>query len=270
MSVESYSRLDSLTVELSERIDRVCDQFEAAWREGRRPQVEDFLEDSPEPERTALWRELVSLEVDYRRRNRESVTLAEYERRFPDYSRFLKTIFDASADIGASKAACVERRHSATDYDEVAAERVEELPIGSVYSDYELLAKLGTGGMGLVYKARQRGADRIVAVKVIRPRVADELPPGKYKEWLERFQREARLTAALEHDAIIPIYEVGDADGQPFYAMRFVDGQSLAEMIRVGPIPDERAARHLERVARAVDFAHRHGILHRDLSRETF
>src|SRR5262249_8227108 len=140
-----------------------------------------------------------------------------------------------------------------------------EAVVGSVLGDYELLEKLGVGGMGVVFKARQRKAGRIVALKMVRSRAAEDLPPGKYQEWLERFRREALLAARVEHDDIVTVYEVGESQGQPFYSMRYIEGRSLSQIIRQGPLAERRAAALVERVARAVHHAHQRGVLHRDL-----
>ncbi len=275
MSVDSFTGPDSLPVESAERIDRICDRFEAAWRNGEKPSIDDHIADSTEPERSILWRELVTIEVQYRRMANDEPTINEYESRFPEQRQFLQVLLSAhtpgAPSARGSKTPMAFSRPengqpaSATNHEEPSPNFGDGVATGSTLGDYVLLDKIGTGGMGLVYRARQQKADRVVAVKVIRPRVADELSPGRYREWLERFEREAKLTAALEHDDIVPIYDVGDANGQPYYAMRFVDGQSLADVIRQGPIPDRRAAKYLERVARAVHFAHQRGVFHRDL-----
>jgi len=119
--------------------------------------------------------------------------------------------------------------------------------------------------MGVVYRARQRSANRIVALKLIRPERLADLEPEKRQQWLDRFQAEAQATARLEHEHIVTVYEVGSIDGVPFYSMRHVEGRTLAEIVHDGPLENRRAAAVLEPVARAVDHAHRAGILHRDL-----
>ncbi len=136
---------------------------------------------------------------------------------------------------------------------------------GQTIGDYELLDKLGEGGMGVVYRARQRSADRIVALKVIRPECLASLSPDSRAETLQRFINEAQAAARLDHEHIVTVYDVGEADGQPFYSMRFVEGRSLGHILRDGPLENRRAAAFLEPVARAVHYAHQRGILHRDL-----
>src|SRR5262245_28072171 len=130
---------------------------------------------------------------------------------------------------------------------------------------YRILGPLGQGGMGMVYRAVQEAPDRVVALKVIRPDKLEGLPPEQRREAVQRFVTEARAAAKLGHENIVPVFEVGEADGRPFYSMRYVEGASLADLIAKGPLEPRWAATYLERVARAVHEAHRHGILHRDL-----
>ncbi len=134
-----------------------------------------------------------------------------------------------------------------------------------VLGDYELMDRIGSGGMGVVYRAVQRSANRVVALKVIRPERLDDHSPEARADIIRRFHTEAEAAARLEHDHIVTVYEVGESAGQHFYSMRFIDGQSLAAMVREGPLASRRAASYLEPVARAVHAAHRHGVLHRDL-----
>lgn len=125
---------------------------------------------------------------------------------------------------------------------------------------YDLLEKIGRGGMGVVYRARQRSLDRIVAVKMIS---AGELAAP---ETLRRFKLEAAAAAQLQHPGLVAIHEVGEHDGLPYFSMEYVSGsRTLAGLIAEKPMPPHAAAACLEKVARAVEHAHAHGVLHRDL-----
>ncbi|HEX7860529.1 MAG TPA: protein kinase [Verrucomicrobiae bacterium] len=123
--------------------------------------------------------------------------------------------------------------------------------------DYELLEEIARGGMGVVFKARQLSLNRVVALKV--------LTSGANHVLVERFRVEAEAVAQLEHANIVPIYEVGAVGDEHFYAMRLIEGETLAERFLRGRSDARAFAVLMVKIARAVDFAHRHGILHRDL-----
>lgn len=127
------------------------------------------------------------------------------------------------------------------------------------FGDYELLEEIARGGMGIVYKARQLSLDRFVAVKM--------LLLGQYAtdEFIHRFRVEASAAASLQHPNIVAIHDVGVHQGQHYFAMDFVDGPNLAQIIRDHPLPPKRAAAYVKAAAEAIHFAHERRILHRDL-----
>ena len=127
------------------------------------------------------------------------------------------------------------------------------------FGPYELLEEIGRGGMGVVYKARQKSLDRLVAVKMI---LASHLASAEH---VRRFQSEARAAAQLSHPNIVHIHEVGQLQGQHYFAMEYVEGLSLAERISEGPLAIDAAVRLMIAVGRAVDHLHQHQIVHRDL-----
>ncbi|MBL8826302.1 MAG: serine/threonine protein kinase [Planctomycetaceae bacterium] len=127
------------------------------------------------------------------------------------------------------------------------------------FGDYELIGEIARGGMGVVYKARQRRLNRTVALKMI---LAGNLAS---QTDVKRFYTEAEAAAQLEHSGIVPIYEVGEIGGQHFFSMAFIDGQSLQDLVKQGPLPIRRATELMVDVARAVAYAHDKGIVHRDL-----
>jgi serine/threonine protein kinase len=129
------------------------------------------------------------------------------------------------------------------------------------FGEYELLEEIGRGGMGVVYKARQRVGDgeRFVALKMIQAGCLAS------PQAVERFLHEARATATLDHPGIVPIYDVGEIDERHYFTMPLLKGGSLADRVCEGPLSPPDAARVVRQVAEAVHYAHKHGIIHRDL-----
>jgi serine/threonine protein kinase len=128
-----------------------------------------------------------------------------------------------------------------------------------VFGDYELISEVARGGMGVVYRAKQAGLNRIVALKMI---LAGKLANA---DDVHRFRAEAEAAARLQHPNIVAVFEVGEIEGQHFFSMEFIDGASLSQMLHRGPIAGRRAARYLQILAQAVHYAHQQGIVHRDL-----
>lgn len=137
--------------------------------------------------------------------------------------------------------------------------RADARPPGRVFGDYELLEELGRGGMGVVSRARESRRGRIVAIKrLLRG-------PDSSAEDIERFRHEARSASHLAHPHVVPVFQVGECDDQPFFTMQYVDGTTLARKLADGPMPAVEAARLLVPVCRAVQYAHERGVVHRDL-----
>src|SRR5438067_12472087 len=137
------------------------------------------------------------------------------------------------------------------------SERLVEM-LGEL-GDYELREEVGRGGQGVVFRARQKSLNRIVALKVI------SLGQWASKAHLRRFRLEAEAAAKLEHPGIVPIHEVGERDGSCYFSMKLVEGGQLDEVVRRAPMSTRQAAELIAKVARTVHYAHEHGILHRDI-----
>ncbi len=192
-----------------------------------------------------------------RQRGGESVSLEQTIAQHPDLSRELRELWAAVmiADAVAASTLAHERSVNSLPQPSVAAKaaRVEQDRLPRRLGDFELLAELGRGGMGVVYQARQVALDRMVALKMIL-RGTNALPAD-----LARFRAEAEAVAKLEHPGIVPVYEVGELEGQPYFSMKFIAGTTLARMLGDGPLPPRQAAEILAPICRAIHFAHEQG-----------
>ncbi|MBN1121171.1 MAG: PD40 domain-containing protein [Anaerolineae bacterium] len=133
--------------------------------------------------------------------------------------------------------------------------------VGQVIGQYHIVERIGRGGMANVYRAEQESMGRDVAIKLLPAHMMQD------HTFLERFVREVKVIAQLEHPSILPVYDYGQWNGQPFIVMRYVTGGTLADRIRENPngMPLDEISRILNRIADALDFAHREGIIHRDI-----
>jgi WD40 repeat protein len=239
MTKTTDSGQGTLPLTATRRINEVCNRFELAWQAGQRPRVEDYLGDTPEPERSALLVELVALEIDCRRQAGEAPQLDEYRARFPALA-LDSTLADRIVDPA-----------------EARPKPAAGLP---AVPGYELLKELGRGGMAVVYWAWQGSLCRTVALKMIL--AGARAGPQE----LTRFHTEAEAVARLQHPHIVQVHEVGLADGCPYLALEYVNGGTLAQQLTGTPLPVQQAARFVEILARAVHYAHERGVVHRDLT----
>src|SRR6266487_3652806 len=137
---------------------------------------------------------------------------------------------------------------------------VEE--VAKLFPQLEILAFIGKGGMGAVYKARQPALDRFVALKILPPQVASGTG------FAERFNREARALARLSHPNIVAVHEFGQVNGLPYFIMEFVDGLNLRQLERAGKLSPQEALKIVPQICEALQFAHDEGIVHRDIKPE--
>jgi eukaryotic-like serine/threonine-protein kinase len=133
------------------------------------------------------------------------------------------------------------------------------LPAGTRFGPYEILSSLGAGGMGVVYRARDTRLDRTVAIKVLAPAIASSA------EQRARFEREARTVSQLQHPHICTLFDVGQQDGNEFLVMEYLEGETVADRLRRGPLPVEQVLKIGIEIAQALEKAHAAGIVHRDL-----
>jgi WD40 repeat protein/tRNA A-37 threonylcarbamoyl transferase component Bud32 len=181
--------------------------------------------------------------------------------RYPELAEDLRSYFAGGAEV--ERLQRPGQREVPTASESGAQREPAEAPVAEGTAggtdDYELLEEIGQGGMGVIYKARQLSLSRLVALKMIR---ADRLASLAD---LHRFQSEAQAVASLDHPNIVPIYEVGQLRGQPFFSMKLIEGGSLAQHQRRFARDLRAGAALLATAARAVHYAHQRGFLHRDL-----
>jgi serine/threonine-protein kinase len=268
--------------------DKLSDEFEAAWSNQEQPRIETFLERVPPENHAALLCELLQIELWWRRKDSPSPTLHDYQERFSEYRDAVQEAFDAFnvRTLGEQEQPTLppssESENGPTDLDVTlpASSNVasggedptiaphqpegneETAGVGDrvrYFGDYELIDEIARGGMGVVFKARQVKLNRIVALKMI---LSGELAG---EEEVKRFKTEAEAAANLDHPGIVPIYEIGVHNGQHYFSMGFVEGQSLADRVKEGPIPPMEAAEIVKKVTEAIAYAHEKGVIHRDL-----
>lgn len=281
--------------ELLRDVDLMCDRFEAALCEGLHPLIEKYVEDAVEPIRSRLLRELVALEVSYRRLGGQSPARAEYETRFPNDTAAVREEFDSGAPHTSVPAQVPTEGLAGADtpsaYLEVRCPSCHapmEVAVDTALTDltcdncgshfslvdqtqstqmapplselgrFELIERLGVGGFGSVWKARDKELDRTVSIKI--PRQG-----SMTAEEQERFFHEARAVAQLRHPNIVSIHEVGRDGDSVYIVSEFVRGVTLDDWLSGQQLTSREAAQLCARIADALDHAHEAGIVHRDL-----
>jgi WD40 repeat protein/tRNA A-37 threonylcarbamoyl transferase component Bud32 len=241
-------------------IQSKADTFKEEWQVGGRPDLARFLDGFAGEERSRLVEELIRLDLHYRRANGETPTSREYETRLPGEKKAIHKVF-----VAETSTVLVElQSQTTTNYEPGSEMPVPGTPssssrVGQQFGDNQLLALLGEGGMGEVYRARKHSLDIEVAVKVIK-----EARLARAQE-RDRFKDDAKTAAQLNHPNIVHIYEVGEKEGQPFFAMEFCASGSLDDELKDKFLTPMQAAKLVEWLAGAMHLAHQKGIVHRDL-----
>ncbi len=266
MTLESPSPEKSLSIEAQERIAEELIRFSRALKNGKNPTIEAYLEGFTGAERAELLQELLSDELHFRKQIGENPLRSEYAARFPEEEEVLNSVL-CPENLNDTNSERVDSNLAPTVVlDGITFTETTSTILGR-FGDYELLGELGRGGMGIVYKAKQKSADRLVALKVIGFALAGE--NGSHSQAaIERFRVEAKAAARIQHKNLVTVYDVGEINGQPYYSMQYVVGETLQQLVQKGPVGNRRAAEIMFEIAQGVQAAHEEGILHRDLKPE--
>jgi serine/threonine protein kinase len=246
------------------KIDKICRRFETAWKNGDQPNINVYLGDSPEPERSELHRELQAIKTEYLKLLKEP-TLEIFTERITQCGLMTKEECDAFINCMTLKPRTADRlakelcrKGKLTEFQMQAIyeDRSSELVIGNCV----VLDELDKGGMGQVYKAQHRTMKRIVAIKVL-PSSATQSP-----ELVKRFRREVETTAKLSHPNIVTAYNADESHGIHYLEMEYIDGCDLAWLVKNHGILDVKTAvDYILQAARGLQYAHNKGVIHRDI-----
>lgn len=235
--------------------DLLADQRQH-WQRGERILVEAYLKRYPAlAVKADDVLDLIGNEWLLRQERNERPTADEYLARFPDWTAHLRRQFEVERALDSE----ILGEGTLTQYPVATPIVSSRTTAPQLIPGYEVLGALGRGGQSVVYKARHVALNRLVALKMIMAGAAAA------PEERERFRREAEAVAHLKHPHIVEIYDLGEHADQPFFALEFVGGGTLAKKIAGVPQPPQQAAGILETLARTMHWAHRQGIVHRDL-----
>jgi eukaryotic-like serine/threonine-protein kinase len=233
--------------------ESLLEQFEDEWRKWRArrpPRIEGYLRVVATSDQPTLLRELLAIELYWRRHDGQALRPEDYLARFPQHPLPIQQAFAELSTPSEAK--------SRTEDVKVPLRPTAEWRAGEVAAHFELLKKAGKGTFGTVWKARDIRLDRVVALKI---------PHGGvlHGEAAERFKRDARLAAKMDHPNLVTIYEAS-FEAHPFYiASRFIEGVTLAKAIDGRPMDASRATGLARTLAAALHYAHQSGVIHRDV-----
>ncbi len=265
MSERPGQDLDGLDIDLARRIDEACRRFEADRRAGKSGAIGDYLAEVAEEGQPALRLELEALERELRGAGE---TIAPPQDSSVAEAPTIAPAGPATAPIPGLARPSVHEEATVAPRDQATGDLGSAGPVppeASATEPHPLLRRLrgrpraGPRRHGRGLPARQVSLNRPVALKMI---LAGQLAT---ETDVRRFHTEAEAAANLDHPGIVPIYEVGQHEGQHYFSMGFVEGQSLSQRLAEGPIPPREAAALMVKVAAAIEYAHRHGVIHRDL-----
>ena len=255
---------ETISPSLLRQIDEVCDQFEESWKAGQRPKIEGYLVSAAESERPAFLHELLSVELAYRRQSGETPSFEEYRLRFPADIKVLAEVFRDAKDGVKPSPRTVASSYATPDTEPgLARIKVAHHPQPAQparLGRYRITGKLGQGGFGVVYKGYDDELRRDVAIKV--PHRYSISEPGR----IETYLAEGRILAGLDHPNIVPVHDLGRTDDALcFIVSKFIEGRDLATRIQAGRPSFVESAVLVATVADALHYAHRRGLVHRDI-----
>ena len=266
---DSEPTLDpSLGLSTQTQIDQVCDRFERAWRAGGRPRVEDYLGDWQGRARDRLLRELLGLDIAYRRQSGEVPQRQEYVQRFPEHAWLVQDAFPTPQDSSQSQTDLSTMTEASGAVSGGGASGSPGLAVVTDQSGapqrigrYEIRQLLGRGSFGSVYLAFDTDLQRLVAIKT--PRADRMRRPSD----VAMYMKEARIVASLDHPHIVPVHDFGRTeDGLCFVVSKFIEGTDLDELIDARQRPSfARSAEIVATIAAALHHAHVRGAVHRDI-----
>ncbi|MCA9071266.1 MAG: hypothetical protein KDA84_20200 [Planctomycetaceae bacterium] len=217
-------------------VHQLGNAFYHALQSGESPRIEDVLEQVTSSLHSRLLTDLLQIELRHRREAGETPLRDEYTVRFPNSIGELNAVFGESDFERQETPLSQPNTTIMTPPDEWSGAPATSGPSLGRYGDYELLVELGRGGMGVVYKAQQISTHRIVALKLIRADRFGNPEEPYYREAAERFRLETKAAARLQHENLITVYDVGEINGQPYYSMQYVEGQSLHALVKSRPL----------------------------------
>src|SRR5260370_645992 len=239
-------------------VEMVKHDLARQWQQGHRVSLLKYLEAYPQlGSPYTVPADLILCEYEARRGAGEAHDLIEFARAFPGRLDELRRLLDQARET--TSLAAEEPRRPPPPPDAAVRPRPAAGGLPEQFGRYRIIRKLGQGGMGAVYLAHDAQFDRPVALKM------PHFNPDDGPEVVERFYREARAAAVLHHPNFCPVYDVGAIDGTPYLTMAYLEGRSLAEIVREGPLPPEHAAALKRTLAAALAKAHERRGIHRDL-----
>ncbi|QDV17236.1 Serine/threonine-protein kinase PrkC [Gimesia panareensis] len=254
--------LENLTAEIQCRIEECCEEYEASWQNGESPSLEETLADFTPPTREILLKELILIERYYKLRDTgKIVSEQELIQQHPEIADELSRLFARSHATqtriaGESDSGLADSSGLRT----VQESRLHFEQFPAQFGRYQILSRLGEGGMGCVYLARDTQLERKVALKL------PQIDRHADTQFISRFYREARAAANLNHPNLCSVYDVDEIDGVHYITMEFIEGESLAALIQSGKrFPQQEIALLIKELSQALDLAHQQGIVHRDL-----